>query len=244
VTALSPSSGPAAGGTAVTIAGTGFARITSVRFGTASSAFTVVSPTQIAATAPAGTGTVDVVVATAFGESERGPAARFTYVPAEQVVTFDDLTTGGLGETRTAVTTQYASRGITFSNATATDFTKGTTALNGFARSGSVAAQPCLGEPCTTPLRATFATPQSVVRVWVGYSSSIDNSVTIRLTAKGTGGAVVGSAMVTFTETARPTPIAAPLEVRAPSASITEFEVGVASGSSTAVAVDDVTFSP
>ena len=51
-----PTSGTTAGGTSVTITGTGFTGATSVTFGgTAATSFTVVSNTSITATTPAGT---------------------------------------------------------------------------------------------------------------------------------------------------------------------------------------------
>ncbi|MDP3377013.1 MAG: IPT/TIG domain-containing protein, partial [Brevundimonas sp.] len=81
VTALSPTSGSAAGGTIVTLTGTGFTGATAVSFGaTAASAFTVNSATSITATAPAGTGTVDVTVTTAAGTSATaGSGNDYTY---------------------------------------------------------------------------------------------------------------------------------------------------------------------
>jgi hypothetical protein len=91
VTAVSPSSGPAAGGTAVTITGTNFESTgtpptcvaTAVNFGTAAATnVTVVSPTQITATSPAGSGTVDVTVVTPGGTSATSSADQFTYQSA------------------------------------------------------------------------------------------------------------------------------------------------------------------
>ncbi len=80
VTAISPTSGPAAGGTVVTITGTGLTGASFVRFGAAPAQFTVDGPTQITATAPAGTGTVDVTVTTPSGTSPAGAGDQFTYV--------------------------------------------------------------------------------------------------------------------------------------------------------------------
>lgn len=81
VTAISPNSGPAAGGTAVTITGAGFTGTTAVHFGSVAAAnFTVNSDTQIATTSPAGTGTVDVTVATPIASSLTSVADRFTYL--------------------------------------------------------------------------------------------------------------------------------------------------------------------
>src|SRR6202011_3920851 len=66
VSAVSPSSGLLAGGTPVTITGTGFTWAGAVHFGTgAASAVTVVSDTSVTATSPAGSaGVVDVTVTT------------------------------------------------------------------------------------------------------------------------------------------------------------------------------------
>jgi alpha-tubulin suppressor-like RCC1 family protein len=80
VTATTPTSGASAGGTVVTISGSHFEAITGVTFGgAAATAVTVESPNTIRATAPAGSGTVYVTVASAAGTSAKNAAARFTY---------------------------------------------------------------------------------------------------------------------------------------------------------------------
>ena len=81
VAAISPSSGPEAGGAEVTISGSGFGGTSEVRFGSAPAAFEVVSGNTIAAISPAGTGTVDVTVTTPAGTSETSAADRFAYGP-------------------------------------------------------------------------------------------------------------------------------------------------------------------
>jgi hypothetical protein len=87
VTAVSPSSGPAGGGTSVTITGANFTGATGVKFGsTAATGVTVNSATKITATSPAGSGTVDVTVTTPGGTSPTGSADRFAYVPVAPVV--------------------------------------------------------------------------------------------------------------------------------------------------------------
>jgi hypothetical protein len=81
VTGISATTGPASGGTSVTISGTGFNNATAVDFGTAPASFTITSDTSIAAVSPAtGAGTVDVTVTDAGGTSATSPADEFTFV--------------------------------------------------------------------------------------------------------------------------------------------------------------------
>jgi IPT/TIG domain len=84
ITSISPGSGPAGGGTAIAIHGTGFTGATAVLFGGAEAiGVTVKSAKLIDATAPAGTGTVNVTVTTPSGSSASVAASQFTYtVPA------------------------------------------------------------------------------------------------------------------------------------------------------------------
>ena len=87
--------GPAAGGTSVTITGTGFTGATAVDFGTTAATNVMVkSATQITATSPAGTGTVDVTVVTPGGASPvNSPADQFSYVAAPTTVGLYDPAT-------------------------------------------------------------------------------------------------------------------------------------------------------
>jgi hypothetical protein len=82
VTGLSPARGTAGGGTRVAITGSGFTGATGVRFGAAAAKFTVGSGTQVTATSPPGTGTVDVTVTTPAGTTAATAADRFTYTTA------------------------------------------------------------------------------------------------------------------------------------------------------------------
>lgn len=77
VTGISPASGAA--GTSVTITGSGLGGATGVSFGGAAAQFTIDSDTQITATSPPGSGTVDVTVVTPGGTSATSPADQFSY---------------------------------------------------------------------------------------------------------------------------------------------------------------------
>jgi Cadherin-like beta sandwich domain/IPT/TIG domain len=84
VSGISPASGPAGGGTAVTITGTNFASATEVRFGPYLAAYTIDSDTQITATSPSGrgAGTVDISVTNPGSTSIWNASDRFTYAPS------------------------------------------------------------------------------------------------------------------------------------------------------------------
>jgi outer membrane protein assembly factor BamB len=93
VTKVSPASGP--NGTFVTITGTNFSGATAVNFGAVASTFTVSSPTSISATAPAGSGALDITVVTPGGSSPTSPNDRYTYtVPNAPTVTSVSPTPG------------------------------------------------------------------------------------------------------------------------------------------------------
>jgi len=114
VTQVGPSTGSTAGGTAITITGSGFSSVSAVMFGTtAASSFSATSSTSITAVAPAHTaGAVDVIVVTSAGSSTVNPSQdQFTYAATGPTVT--SLSTGtGTGSGGTSVTIT----GTNFSN--------------------------------------------------------------------------------------------------------------------------------
>ena len=67
VTSLSPMTGPLAGGTLVTINGTGLTGATAVDFGPAAGAIVSITSSVVTAYSPAGIGIVDVTVTTPSG---------------------------------------------------------------------------------------------------------------------------------------------------------------------------------
>jgi hypothetical protein len=71
--------GAPAGGTSVTITGTGLGGATRVSFGRSAVTFTAASGTRITAISPPGNGTVDVIVTTPAGASAATAADQFTY---------------------------------------------------------------------------------------------------------------------------------------------------------------------
>jgi hypothetical protein len=80
VTSLSPRKGASKGKTRVTIRGRGYTGAVSVHFGARTATqVTVVSPTKVVVTAPAGTGAVYVTVTATGGVSRRSPAGLYHY---------------------------------------------------------------------------------------------------------------------------------------------------------------------
>jgi hypothetical protein len=131
VTAVSPAFGPAAGGTSVTISGTGLLGVMSVKFGgTAASTFTINSDSSITATAPAqSAGTVDVTVSTLGGGTSATSANdRFTYDTTPTVTSVSPIAGVATGGTIVTITgtgflTTVATTGVKFGSTNATTFT-------------------------------------------------------------------------------------------------------------------------
>jgi len=125
VTGVSPITGPAAGGTSVTIAGTNLAGATAVKFGTVSATITTDTATGITATAPAGSAaTVDVTVTTPGGTSATSAADQYTYVAAPavtQVAPTAGPTAGGTVVTITG-TNLTGATAVKFGSTNATNF--------------------------------------------------------------------------------------------------------------------------
>jgi hypothetical protein len=185
VTSLSTTSGTTAGGTVVTVNGSGFTAATAVKFGTvAATAFTVLSDTQVLATAPAQTsGTVDVTVTTPTSTSSTGSADHFTYsnasAPTVSSVTPSSGTTAG-GTLVTIFGTNLAGvTGVTFGGTAATIIASyGSTAV--------IAQSPAHAVGTVDILVTTYAATSSAVTAdHFTYSSS--------LLASGTPGAVADS---------------------------------------------------
>ncbi|MFE1173966.1 IPT/TIG domain-containing protein [Streptomyces sp. NPDC058773] len=123
LTSVSPNSGPAAGGTTVTLTGTGLATATAVRFGvTSATSFTVVSDTQITAVAPPGTGTVQITVTTPGGTSN---GVSYTYVgaPTLTAISPNQGSTAGGNTVSLTGTNLSGATAVTFGGTPATSVT-------------------------------------------------------------------------------------------------------------------------
>ena len=105
VAAISPTSGPTAGGTSVTITGANLANATTVKFGSNPATISSNTATQIVAIAPAGSaGAVDVTVTAASGTSATSAADRYTYASQPTVTGVSPASGPTLGGTVVTIT--------------------------------------------------------------------------------------------------------------------------------------------
>jgi hypothetical protein len=124
---LSPASGPAGGGTTVTISGSNLGGTSQVTFGgVAASGVTVVNSTEVTAITPAGSGSVNVSLTTPSGTTTA--PNQFTYIPAPTIASsgglepVDGPTSGGTAVTITGTNLSGTSL-VTFGPNAATDVT-------------------------------------------------------------------------------------------------------------------------
>ncbi|SDI91049.1 IPT/TIG domain-containing protein [Frankineae bacterium MT45] len=157
ISTISPTSGTTAGGTTVTITGTGFSSATKVAFGTTSAtSYAVISDTQITATAPAQpAGTQDILVTGPGGTSAPGLPDVFTYVSPPTVTTVSPATGTAVGGTTVTVT------GTGFTGATVVSF--------GGVAATSISIASSTSLTAVTPVHATGAVD---VQVTGPYGSS------------------------------------------------------------------------
>ncbi|MFM8311728.1 MAG: IPT/TIG domain-containing protein, partial [Ilumatobacteraceae bacterium] len=173
VTSLSPTSGTTAGGTLVTINGTGFLSGATVRFGaTAATGVVVVSPTQITANSPATltAGVVSVSVTTAGGTSSTAATSDdYTYVAPTPTITAIAPTSG-------------PTAGGTSVTITGTGFVNGATVTFGANTSATVTVASATSITAVAPASLT-AGPVTVSVTTTGGSATSPTNYTYNATA-------------------------------------------------------------
>ena len=164
---------------------------------------------------------------------------------SDALINFDNLSTGGPGGAGALVrvNSQFAAQGVTFNNVSAIDYSKGPSALPGFAHSGTVAVEQCVGvEFCKEPVTATFTAAQQRVEVWVGFSLPLSQALRVQLKALDAASTVIGTVSATLPATPAATRISVPLRLDAGSARVRQIQVSIAGGFDNGLAVDDVKF--
>ncbi|NYG98611.1 hypothetical protein BJ979_001237 [Schumannella luteola] len=207
VDGISPSSGPEAGGTVVTLTGAGFTGATGVTFGGTPGIIQSVTDTQITVKTPFhAAGAVPVVVTTAAGPSQPGT---FTYVPA-LALTAAVPNTGPLAGGTTVILTGSCLdtvTGVTFGGTAGTivsrDSAQQLTVTTPAHAAGTVdvgvtSAAPC-GTTATLPGGFTYANPlplaPAIASITPGHGPETGGTV---VTIAGTNLGATGTTAVTF----------------------------------------------
>ncbi|MGZ4342274.1 MAG: beta strand repeat-containing protein [Solirubrobacteraceae bacterium] len=193
VTSVSPASGPTAGGTSITINGTGFTGATAVSFGgTAATTYTVNSSSKITATAPAeSAGTVDITVTTPGGTSSTGSGDRYTYANGPTVATISPSSGPTAGGTSVTIT------GANLANATTVKFGTSVATINSNTATQIVAIAPAgsAGAVDVTVTTAGGTSPSSAADRYTYGGQPTVSSVS------PTSGPTLGGTVVTITGT-------------------------------------------
>ena len=192
VTTISPSAGPLGGGTTVTITGTNLLRSSAVKFGTTNATFTIVSATQINATAPAESlGTVDITVTTPGGVTPTGAGDKYTYTTGPSVAAVSPSSGPTAGGTSVTIT------GANLDNPTAVNFGANTATIDSHSATQIVATSPP-GSAGTVDITVTTAGGTSAASAADHFTYAAPPTVTGVSPASGP---TLGGTVVTITGT-------------------------------------------
>jgi len=139
VTGISVATGPATGGTNVTISGDGLTNASAVDFGSVGATFTVVSDTSITAVSPAASaGTADVTVKSAGGASAASSVDQFTFVAAPTITGLSPNSgpVAGGNEVTITGTNLSTTTGVMFGDAAAGFVVNSDTSITAYAPNG------------------------------------------------------------------------------------------------------------
>jgi len=207
VTDLAPTSGPLAGGTVVTVTGSGFTAATGVTFdGDAGTSFTVESDTEITVTTPAhAAGDAAVVVEHPIVNAAAGD---FTYVAAPTVVSLSPVTGSTAGGTVVTITGSgfTGATGVTFDGDAGTSFTVVSdteiTVSTPAHAAGAVEVTVVHPGGASTPATFTYRTDPTVTLVSPN-AGPVDGGTVVTITGSGftsaTGVTFDGDAGTSFT---------------------------------------------
>jgi alpha-tubulin suppressor-like RCC1 family protein len=104
INGLSPDEGPPSGGNEVVIHGSGFGSATAVHFGSHSVLFSILSPSELAVTAPAGSESEAVTVTTPAGTSTLNRADLYTWTAPPVITSITPLAGRASGGTGVSIT--------------------------------------------------------------------------------------------------------------------------------------------
>ena len=188
VTGLAPTAGPTAGGDTVTITGVHLTGATGVSFGgNVASNFTVVSDTQMTASAPAGSGTVDVRVTTPNGTSVVAPADKYAYTSDSTVSALNPSSGPTAGGNTVTIT------GTNLSNASAVSF--GVTPATSFSVLGQTQISAVAPPGTAGMVDVTITTPGGISATNAGDQYTYVAAPTVSAVSPSAGPTVGGTSV-------------------------------------------------
>jgi hypothetical protein len=192
VSSVSPSGGPVAGSTAVTVSGTGFVvGATTATFGTTTATISCSSSTSCTVTSPSGpAGTVDITLTTSAGTSATSTADQFSYDPVPAVTSVSPAAGSLTGSTAVTV----SGTGFVVGNTTASFGT--TAAAISCSSTTSCTATAPAGSAGTVDI--TVSTPGGTSVTSTADRFSYDPVPTVTGVSPSTG-SVAGGTVVTVT---------------------------------------------
>jgi hypothetical protein len=192
VAGVSPASGPVAGGTTVTITGSGLLSVFGVQFGaTAATTMVVASDTQLTATTPAAAtpGSVDVILTGLTGDPVYTELGGFSYVAAPASTTPTSTSTSTTTSTPTSATPTSTSTTPTSTTPTPTSTTPAPTTT-------TPAPTTTTPAPTTTTPAPASTTPTPTPTPTPGSTTPAPASGTAASTTPPPGNYIPGGAMI------------------------------------------------
>jgi IPT/TIG domain len=259
VTGVSPGAGPLAGGTMVTITGTGLTGATAVSFGSsAGTQVTVVSATEVTAVSPGGSaGAVGVTVTTPGGTSSLTPPDRdqdFTYTNGPTITSLTPAAGPLAGGTAvTIIGTNLANASVAFGSTDVTPTSSSATSITVTSPPASQAGEVNVvvstagGNSPTTGTASQFSYDSVPTVAGITPSDGLDTGGT-KVTVTGSGFST-GSTTVAFGAKAAQSVTVisdAELTATAPAEAIGTIDIRVTTpgGTSAASSADQYTFTP
>ena len=189
VSSISPDAGPLRVGTVVTITGSGFADVTAVKFGGRAAAnFTVVSTTEIMATAPSAAGIVAITVATTSGTSPNSVNDEYTYQAVPTIGKVSPAVGPTTGGTTVVIT------GAGFANVATVLF--GTTAASNFTINSATQITAVTAAEPAGPVAVTVSTPGGTSAASSGAKFAFVTPAVISSLSLTTGPAKGGTSVI------------------------------------------------
>jgi hypothetical protein len=191
ISSISPTTGTTAGGTVVFVTGTLLNSVVAVTFGTTPATFAIISSTLLSTTSPPGSGTVELTVADAFGNTAASPYA-YIFVPINLFGIARLLSTSAITAhctvTKHAIaklhsTSAITANGLSVVNATATLQSTSAITANGLSALLATATLQSTSAIIANSNEKFAATAKVISRTVIAASTTVTHNAIARLLA-------------------------------------------------------------